>query len=334
MVNIIAFYFLRTSLWGFENQNSKYLLSNSNFDLTNPDQIFSIVSHIGADLPYDDPSIIDCIKNYIIGEKSDILFVLGDVGKNIKVKLVQVRNTLPFRIEMIPGNSDISNDQGKNNFIAEWENYRSIQKDNVLYLLLNSMDCDSNYYPHEGCSMTESQVNFIYNILDNINDKIDHVFIMVHHIYWWKELDIISRLKLSKYTELTFAHIFTSFNRYKAEIFKTDDKSFSLNPEIKSSLVSLLKKLLFMGNHVVFGRNDANSSTEWFSNIHHILKNMDQNVFVIGGDAPFNGNTMIDGIHYINTGFENYYWNINGKEMFTIKIKGKHFQIESINLKY
>tara|TARA_B100000029_G_scaffold515277_1_gene621473 strand:+ start:980 stop:2035 length:1056 start_codon:yes stop_codon:yes gene_type:complete len=331
IINIGLFFLLRTSFWGFENQDSKHILSNRKLDIKNPDYSFSLASHIGDSLVshigdmndnigYEHSSSFDIISNYVIREKLDALFILGDIGKNIESRINKDRDIIPFRIELIPGNNDISNNEEYNKFVDRWGNYRSIQQDNILFILLNSMDCGSNYYPHEGCSMSESQVDFIEEALLNINNSIDHVFVMVHHIYWWNELDTISRLKLSKYSELRIDSI------YK--------KLVSNEIKFKSAIVILLKKLLFFGNHVVFGRNDSKSSTGWFKNIHQILDDLDQNVFVIGGDSPFNGNIIIDGIHYINTGFTNYYWNTNGKEIFTIKVKRKHFQLESLSLIY
>ena len=145
IINIGLFFLLRTSFWGFENQDSKHILSNRKLDIKSPDYSFSLASHIGdslvshigdmnANMRHENSSSFDIISNYVIREKLDALFILGDIGKNIESRINKNRNIIPFRIELIPGNNDISNNEEYNKFVDRWGNYRSIQQDNILFV--------------------------------------------------------------------------------------------------------------------------------------------------------------------------------------------------------
>ncbi len=314
-INFILSFFLKVSLWGFKDDGPHKVFLNNKADYINSDFSFSVTSHI-----YDDLFSFDSLSYYVIENKLDALFILGDVGSTLNNKIVEQIDDLPYDLVLIPGNNDISNDKEYNEFVKRWGNYRVIQKKNTLFILLNSMDCSDNLYPHEGCWMKEKQLDFLEKELLMNNPSIDHIFIFSHHIYWWNDLNIFERLKLSRYTSLSFNDIINKFKR----------------SEFRAGFIRLAKKILFFGNGVIFARNDYRLLSDW-GLVHDMLKDIDKNIFVIGGDAPFNSHIEKDKIHYLTTGYVNFDWSLDlnkPKELFTIKIKEKNFKIINESLFY
>ncbi len=308
LVNFIFSFYLKISLWGFEDYGSQKVLSNSIIDFSNSDLNFSVASHI-----YEDLSSFDSLNIFAVNNKLNASFILGDVGNYLNDKMNEKKYDLPYDLILIPGNNDISNDKEYYNFVESWGDYRAIQKKNALFLLLNSMECTENFYPHEGCWFSQAQLDFLQKQILKSNSSVDHIFIFTHHIYWWKNLNIFSRLKLSRYAELPINDIFEKFRR----------------GELRAGITRLIKKILFFGKGVIFARNDYISKNNW-TLIHNQLKSIDKNIFVIGGDAPFNSHIEKDKVHYLSTGFVSFDWNQNlnkPKEFFNIKIKGNNFQI-------
>ncbi len=285
---------LKSSLIGFQDfENTKVLMIG---DRNQPEK--RLFSFIATGHMYCSTEDLNYINNYILKNNIGYLFAGGDIAEGMKERpLWEIRKKAPYLVEAVPGNHDIYDEQSKRYFIKEWSNYRVFYKENTGFVFLNSQDCEPDQLEsHSGCQMPDAQIDFITKTLTSIPAQIKNIVLFIHHIFWYRDLDFISKFKVSRFAK----------TRWKSLL----DTSTSLSVKLK-----LIRNFALSWADFRQGAHDIRTKNQWWTRVHTQLKASGRNVLVFGGDNSFNSYLRKDGVHYFTSGLRCKHQDFSEKEL-------------------